>query len=314
MSRYNIEFTFPVAFPLQGTTNVLAECLSSQGSSSCMSPMKFRSAESRWLLPTRSPFFSQLLPLALSIAPDLLLVVLSVLTKRRILLLLHASGPPHSYLLSSPCSLTFLSADLDADSFTETGKYAHVAFFFNGGIEKQFDHKEQFMVPSLKVYTGPQLFPMPLDFVSIAVFFPAYDKPPEIGVQAVADKVTGVVERKEYDFVMYNFPPPDMVRPSKTLFSLIPILILSSVFPRLWTLRHRSQSVMISPRFFPRFIMTPTDTRIDTSATPATSTPRLRNHAHRRRRGVGYALVEDDGKAEDEDEARCAMWHRQCWS
>jgi hypothetical protein len=34
-----------------------------------------------------------------------------------------------------------------------------------------------------------------------------------MSVQAVADKVASIVESKEYDFVMCNFAPPDMVRP-----------------------------------------------------------------------------------------------------
>lgn len=39
-----------------------------------------------------------------------------------------------------------------------------------------------------------------------------YDKQPEMSVQQVADKVAEVVGTKEYDFVMCNFAPPDMVR------------------------------------------------------------------------------------------------------
>ena len=35
----------------------------------------------------------------------------------------------------------------------ETEKYAHVTFFFNGGVEKQFEGEERYMVPSPKVAT-----------------------------------------------------------------------------------------------------------------------------------------------------------------
>ncbi|KAJ7486954.1 cofactor-independent phosphoglycerate mutase [Mycena latifolia] len=73
----------------------------------------------------------------------------------------------------------------------ETEKYAHVTFFFNGGVEAQFALEERHMVPSPKVAT--------------------YDLQPEMSVQAVADKVAEVVESKEHDFVMCNFAPPDMV-------------------------------------------------------------------------------------------------------
>jgi len=73
----------------------------------------------------------------------------------------------------------------------ETEKYAHVTFFFNGGMEKQYPGEERHMIPSPKV--------------------PTYDKQPEMSVQQVADKVAEVVETKEYEFVMCNFAPPDMV-------------------------------------------------------------------------------------------------------
>lgn len=73
----------------------------------------------------------------------------------------------------------------------ETEKYAHVTFFFNGGVEKQFDGEVRHMIPSPKV--------------------PTYDKQPEMSVQGVADKVAEVVKTDEFDFVMCNFAPPDMV-------------------------------------------------------------------------------------------------------
>ncbi|KAF8194001.1 metalloenzyme [Mycena galopus ATCC 62051] len=73
----------------------------------------------------------------------------------------------------------------------ETEKYAHVTFFFNGGVEKQFAHEERHMLPSPKVAT--------------------YDLQPAMSVQAVADKVAELVEKGEDEFVMCNFAPPDMV-------------------------------------------------------------------------------------------------------
>ncbi|RSH80004.1 uncharacterized protein EHS24_009675 [Apiotrichum porosum] len=70
-------------------------------------------------------------------------------------------------------------------------KYAHVTFFFNGGVEQQYTGEERGMVPSPKVAT--------------------YDKQPEMSAQAVADKVAEVVKTNEFEFVMCNFAPPDMV-------------------------------------------------------------------------------------------------------
>lgn len=76
----------------------------------------------------------------------------------------------------------------------ETEKYAHVTFFFNGGVEKQFENEERHLIPSPKVAT--------------------YDLQPHMSVQEVADKVADVVSTKEHEFVMCNFAPPDMVRSS----------------------------------------------------------------------------------------------------
>lgn len=73
----------------------------------------------------------------------------------------------------------------------ETEKYAHVTFFFNGGVEKQFENEERHMIPSPKVAT--------------------YDKDPKMSVQGVADKVAEVVKKGDHEFVMCNFAPPDMV-------------------------------------------------------------------------------------------------------
>ncbi|KZV70249.1 cofactor-independent phosphoglycerate mutase [Peniophora sp. CONT] len=111
MSRYNAEFPFPVAYPPQAMTNVLAEWLAKKG--------------------------------------------------------------------------------VKQAHIAETEKYAHVTFFFNGGVEKQFESEERHMVPSPKVAT--------------------YDKQPSMSVQSVADKVAEVVKSKKNEFVMCNFAPPDMV-------------------------------------------------------------------------------------------------------
>ncbi|KAG2024142.1 phosphoglycerate mutase, variant 2 [Coprinopsis cinerea AmutBmut pab1-1] len=73
----------------------------------------------------------------------------------------------------------------------ETEKYAHVTFFFNGGVEKQFEGEDRFMIPSPKVAT--------------------YDLDPKMSVHGVAEKVAELLDKNEYDFVMCNFAPPDMV-------------------------------------------------------------------------------------------------------
>lgn len=73
----------------------------------------------------------------------------------------------------------------------ETEKYAHVTFFFNGGLEKQWDLEDRQMVPSPKVAT--------------------YDLQPTMNAAGVADAMVSTIESGEYPFVMCNFAPPDMV-------------------------------------------------------------------------------------------------------
>lgn len=74
---------------------------------------------------------------------------------------------------------------------TETEKYAHVTFFFNGGREVQFDKETRELIPSPKVAT--------------------YDLAPPMSVAAVGDAVCAKVKEGAAEFVMCNLAPPDMV-------------------------------------------------------------------------------------------------------
>ena len=73
----------------------------------------------------------------------------------------------------------------------ETEKYAHVTFFFNGGVEKQFDGEDREMIASPKVAT--------------------YDKDPKMSAAGVADRLCERIADGKYEFLMNNFAPPDMV-------------------------------------------------------------------------------------------------------
>lgn len=73
----------------------------------------------------------------------------------------------------------------------ETEKYAHVTFFFNGGIEKQFPGEERDLIPSPRVAT--------------------YDLDPKMSAGAVGDKIVERLGEQKFEFVMNNFAPPDMV-------------------------------------------------------------------------------------------------------
>ena len=73
----------------------------------------------------------------------------------------------------------------------ETEKYAHVTYFFNGGIEKEFPGEERQLVPSKKVAT--------------------YDLAPEMSADGIADVVIKAVNDTAFDLVVVNFANADMV-------------------------------------------------------------------------------------------------------
>lgn len=73
----------------------------------------------------------------------------------------------------------------------ETEKYAHVTFFFNGGVEQAFPGEERVLVPSPKVAT--------------------YDLQPEMNAQAVTDKLIEAIQAQTYDVLIVNYANPDMV-------------------------------------------------------------------------------------------------------
>ena len=73
----------------------------------------------------------------------------------------------------------------------ETEKYAHVTYFFNGGIEQAFPNEERMLVPSPKVAT--------------------YDHQPEMSAAGVTDALVRAIESGAYDFIVANFANPDMV-------------------------------------------------------------------------------------------------------
>lgn len=73
----------------------------------------------------------------------------------------------------------------------ETEKYAHVTFFFNGGVEAPNEGEERILVKSPKVAT--------------------YDLKPEMSAYEVCDKFTEAIRSGKYDVIITNFANPDMV-------------------------------------------------------------------------------------------------------
>src|SRR3989454_4067700 len=83
----------------------------------------------------------------------------------------------------------------------ETEKYAHVTYFFNGGVEKPFGGEERILVPSPKV--------------------PTYDLKPEMSAEGITENVVQAIEKGAFDAVIMNFANADMVGHSGKLEAAI---------------------------------------------------------------------------------------------
>jgi len=83
----------------------------------------------------------------------------------------------------------------------ETEKYAHVTYFFNGGVEKPFAGEERILVPSPKVAT--------------------YDLKPEMSAAGITDTVVKAIEKDEFDAIIMNYANADMVGHSGKLEAAI---------------------------------------------------------------------------------------------
>ncbi|MDY6323985.1 MAG: 2,3-bisphosphoglycerate-independent phosphoglycerate mutase [Catonella sp.] len=73
----------------------------------------------------------------------------------------------------------------------ETEKYAHVTFFFNGGVEEPYEGEDRKLVKSPKV--------------------PTYDMQPEMSAPEVCDGLVEAIKSGKYDCIICNFANPDMV-------------------------------------------------------------------------------------------------------
>lgn len=85
-----------------------------------------------------------------------------------------------------------ISADgLKQMRIAETEKYAHVTFFFNGGLEEPYPDEDRTLIASPKVAT--------------------YNMQPEMSAVEVTDKVLEIISENKYDLIVLNYANPDMV-------------------------------------------------------------------------------------------------------
>ncbi|MBO6304952.1 MAG: 2,3-bisphosphoglycerate-independent phosphoglycerate mutase [Selenomonadaceae bacterium] len=97
--------------------------------------------------------------------------------------------PPES--ITNTLGETIAKNGLKQLRIAETEKYAHVTFFFNGGVEKEYEGEDRILVPSPKVAT--------------------YDLKPEMSAIEVTDKVVEAIKSAKYDFIIMNYANGDMV-------------------------------------------------------------------------------------------------------
>lgn len=97
--------------------------------------------------------------------------------------------PPAS--LADSLGECFAKAGLQQLRIAETEKYAHVTFFFNGGVEVPFVGEERVLVPSPKVAT--------------------YDLQPEMSAPELTDRLVEAIESGRYDLIVCNYANADMV-------------------------------------------------------------------------------------------------------
>jgi len=97
----------------------------------------------------------------------------------------------------SPVEMTNILSEVISNAgltqlhISETEKYAHVTFFFNGGLEDCFPGEERILIKSPDVAT--------------------YDEKPEMSAYEVTDELVAAIEANKFDFIVVNFANGDMV-------------------------------------------------------------------------------------------------------
>ena len=133
-----------------------------------------------------------------------------------------------------PESMENLLADLLAQAnlrnlrIAETEKYAHVTYFFNGGIEKPFPGEDRVLIPSQKVAT--------------------YDLAPEMSASGIADAVIKAIGDPAFDLVVVNFANADMVGHSGKIEPTVKgVETIDACLGRIYqTLKQRGGSMLIT--------------------------------------------------------------------
>jgi 2,3-bisphosphoglycerate-independent phosphoglycerate mutase len=176
---------------------------------------------------------------------------------------------PWLHYLFGPEKLEHILAQVFADAglrnlrVAETEKYAHVTYFFNGGVEKPFTGEDRILVPSPKVAT--------------------YDLKPEMSAAGIADGVVHAIEKGDFDAIIMNFANADMVAHSGKLEPTIRAVetvdaCLGQIFQ---VLRPRGGA----------WIITADHGNAETMVDPVTGEP----HTYHTTNPVPFILLDEDG-------------------
>ena len=108
----------------------------------------------------------------------------------------------------------------------ETEKYAHVTFFFNGGVETHFEGEDRILVPSPKVAT--------------------YDLKPEMSAPEVTDNLVDAIGSGKYDAIIVNYANGDMVGHSGIFDAAVQAVeILDECLGRILRALHKTEGAML---------------------------------------------------------------------
>ena len=148
----------------------------------------------------------------------------------------------------------------------ETEKYAHVTYFFNGGVEKPFAGEERILVPSPKVAT--------------------YDLKPEMSAAGVADNVIQAIEKGAFDAIVMNFANADMVGHSGKLEAAIQAVeAVDTCLGRIYQALHPRGGA---------WIITADHGNAETMIDPITGGP----HTYHTTNPVPFALITEDDRVQ----------------
>jgi 2,3-bisphosphoglycerate-independent phosphoglycerate mutase len=146
----------------------------------------------------------------------------------------------------------------------ETEKYAHVTYFFNGGLEKSFAGEERELVASPKIAT--------------------YDLKPEMSAEGITNVVVDAMRKKDFDVIIMNFANADMVGHSGRMEPTVrAVETVDACLGRIWQrLREKNG----------RWIITADHGNAETMIDPVTHGP----HTYHTTNPVPFILVDDSGE------------------